>query len=539
MFEFVKNWLYKPSSTGDYSDEVLPAETEEVGQDIPTNASNEEVTTGAANSSEEKVECLDLPLSSIYHALPPDLQSRVRLPDAGEAHVAVPLAMVLPQLGRGSVKLSFGELREMACDGIFYSQSDRDQAVVELPLPEILARINPTNLQRRSQQQVQISDEVTSPFESKGEGLNIYKPEPARHQTLARKVEQPSAVPAFPARGNIDSVPPLFTSKATPKIQPAAPIRVQPRTDTPPNTHMLVQAAAQASNGNGASLAVTMNQLATEWPETIRQEIIHLNLGSAMVSIPFAFAEDSLRKGRAIAPWKQIRSWTNQPVAIAAHSPQDAELIDLPLKVIAPLFLAKLSSGKVYRKVETETKIPDLFSGKNSPQSPAPIAHNPPAPAAPANFSPTFSQPPVPVVNLAEARGKARQSNTDLFIRSGTDFLKRYATPNDIVAKAGGLEGVEGALITLPDGLLVSSHLHGTVNGDTLAAFIPQLFGRASQSTREFRMGDLSQLNFIVGGTPWVVFKVGGIFFAAFGRSDVALPLEALKTLAAELDRKK
>ena len=39
----------------------------------------------------------------------------------------------------------------------------------------------------------------------------------------------------------------------------------------------------------------------------------------------------------------------------------------------------------------------------------------------------------------------------------GTAFLQRYATPNEIVSKAAALPGVDGALIALPDGLLVAS----------------------------------------------------------------------------------
>jgi predicted regulator of Ras-like GTPase activity (Roadblock/LC7/MglB family) len=143
------------------------------------------------------------------------------------------------------------------------------------------------------------------------------------------------------------------------------------------------------------------------------------------------------------------------------------------------------------------------------------------------------------MMNLAEARGKARQSsNTDQFIRSGTDFLKRYATPNDIVAKAASLDGVLGALITLPDGLLVASHLPANMNGDALAAFTPQIYVRVTQSAREYRMGDLKELTFTVGNTQWKIYKVGSIFFAAFGKSDELLPVKELTTLAAELDRK-
>ena len=37
----------------------------------------------------------------------------------------------------------------------------------------------------------------------------------------------------------------------------------------------------------------------------------------------------------------------------------------------------------------------------------------------------------------------------------GTSFLKRYASPNDIVVKAAALAGVAGTLVTLADGMLV------------------------------------------------------------------------------------
>jgi len=93
----------------------------------------------------------------------------------------------------------------------------------------------------------------------------------------------------------------------------------------------------------------------------------------------------------------------------------------------------------------------------------------------------------------------------------GTSFLQRYATPNEIVSKAATLDGVGGALIALPDGLLVASKIPADMNADTLAAFLPQIFGRVTQATRELRMGDLNNLNFTVGNIPWKIFRVGAI----------------------------
>jgi len=97
---------------------------------------------------------------------------------------------------------------------------------------------------------------------------------------------------------------------------------------------------------------------------------------------------------------------------------------------------------------------------------------------------------------------------------------------------------VAGALAALPDGLMVASRLPPQVNGDTLAAFLPQIFGRVSQCTKELRMGELNNLHFTVGNVPWKIFRVKAIFFAAFGRAGEPLPTAQLAALAAELDRK-
>jgi len=120
----------------------------------------------------------------------------------------------------------------------------------------------------------------------------------------------------------------------------------------------------------------------------------------------------------------------------------------------------------------------------------------------------------------------------------GTKFVAKYATPNEIVSRAAVLDGVSGALIALPDGLMVASRLGPDQNGDTLAAFLPQIFGKVSQCTKELRMGELNNLNFTVGNIPWKIFRVNAIFFAAFGRAGAPLPTAQLAALAAELDHK-
>jgi predicted regulator of Ras-like GTPase activity (Roadblock/LC7/MglB family) len=98
---------------------------------------------------------------------------------------------------------------------------------------------------------------------------------------------------------------------------------------------------------------------------------------------------------------------------------------------------------------------------------------------------------------------------------------------------------VAGAVVAMQDGLRVASQVPAELNGDMLAAFLPQIFDRVNQSTRELRMGALNNITFTVGNVPWKIFQVNALYFAAFGRAGEPLPSAQLAQLAAELDRKK
>ena len=108
-----------------------------------------------------------------------------------------------------------------------------------------------------------------------------------------------------------------------------------------------------------------------------------------------------------------------------------------------------------------------------------------------------------------------------------------------MVARAAALPGVAGSVVAMQDGLRVASQVPAEFNPDTLAAFLPQIFERVNQSTRELRMGALNNINFTVGSVPWKIFRVNAVYFAAFGRAGEQLPSAQLAQLAAALDRKK
>lgn len=301
-------------------------------------------------------------------------------------------------------------------------------------------------------------------------------------------------------------------------VQPAQP--AQPARPVQP-----VPVATEAPG-----LSVSLAALTQGWPDALRQEIVQLNLSEARLALPTSLIEDALKRGRVVFAWKVLRSWI-RPTPPANVSVHDGAELELPLSVLAPLFIArKKAEAKPHQRVAIDENIPNLFFGLPKPE---PVTA--PAPATPVN---KVVDTNYYVWDDVSDTARVDESQFKRKMPSGTDFVAKYATPNEIVSRAAALDGVAGVVIALPDGLMVASRIPPELNGDTLAAFLPQIFAKVTQTTKELRMGELNNLNFTVGNVPWKIFRVNAIFFAAFGRAGEALPTAPLAGLAGELDRK-
>ena len=312
--------------------------------------------------------------------------------------------------------------------------------------------------------------------------------------------------------------------------KPVAPVLREPTPVPAPIAAAPVAAPQPTPAGKTAPgaepLIVSLASLAEAWPEDVRKEIITMNLAEAKVGLPSNAIEQALKQGRICFSWKTIRSWV-RPAVAATASANDSVVVDLPLKVVAPLFLERQrEAAKSKQKVSIDEDIPNLFFGFPQPDTGAAAATARPADT---NFY---------VWDDSGDTARIHESEVKRGPSPGTKFVAKYATPNEVVSRAAGLDGVAGALIALPDGLMVANRLPPDLNADTLAAFLPQIFGKVSQCTKELRMGDLNNLNFTVGNVPWKIFRVNAIFFAAFGQPGVPLPTAQLAALAAELDHK-
>ena len=481
---------------------------------------------------------IELPLNAVVSGLPTELRAKIMTVPSAQATIRLNTAAIVNQLATGTVKITFGDLRRLAPGLIANSGGEHDGRTVTLPLPEILARVNPALLARRPAKKISAHDDIAGPFADRGRGI-AFTSAPLKASAAAPQSSAPPA-PIKPAP-NFDAPP----------LEPSAPIAFTPRPVAPPppelaealrfktsalNTNVTPApgAARRAANTTG-DLQISLAALAENWPADLKLEISRSPFAGASVSLPEEIVEAGLKRGRVTMTWRQLR------LLAAIHSPaspNDALELQLPLKIVAPLFLAaKKNTLPTQTKVAVKSEIPDLFFGFPQPAAAVPPVPGLPTLPKPENASPETNYFVPGVLSQMPAAETSMLSRPAAQLQ--TEFTSRQTSPKEAIAHAMKLPGVAGAVVALPDGLRVASEVPADLNADTLAAFLPQIFERVNQSTRELRMGALNNVSFTVGNVPWKIFRVNSVYFAAFGRAGESLPSAQLVQLAAAIDRKK
>jgi predicted regulator of Ras-like GTPase activity (Roadblock/LC7/MglB family) len=268
------------------------------------------------------------------------------------------------------------------------------------------------------------------------------------------------------------------------------------------------------------AVVTTLGTMCDAWPEEIRQEIDATNLGNASVSIPLSRLEGAMKMGRVAFSWGELRTWLATPPV--SPSPHGATLVELPLKVIAPLFIAK-RRAPAQKKVALGENIPDLFAGSAKPPSPPSVAANVPK-EAPAVEEPLPARLPAEDNVLGRVFGQPAKTDWSL---------------QEIAQSITLLPKVAYAILATDDGLLVAGNAPAPLNASTLAAFLPQIFGRAARSTAESQLGTLEALTLTVKRAPHLIFKAGVLYLAVVGQPGQTLPEAALQEIAGQLAKSK
>ncbi len=507
-----------------------------------------------APASMASSDIVSLPVHSVIARLPNSMAGIVQ--SQGNGFFSLPALWVAQELPKGSVKLSFGELRQIAPLGTFFENTRHDQVLIELPLDEILTRLHPSHLARRKgQRQIMLPADIMNVFGPRGEGIMLSTAQPSG----AKPVNPMPAAAPMAKPGHLEPVAmPDFKKSAvgeTTTFQKPA-VRVVPSESV----------AAER-------LAIPLAALAGSWPELINKELSTLNTAMVVLALPMDQLEQGLKTGKLIFSWKQICEWIQPPVSNSAVG--EETLVDLPLKVIAPLFMAK-HRPKTQKKIYIGD-IPDLFAAtaqtvpeESIPAAPAivhaapikmALAVEPPAPAAPSlpiklpvaelavappiTLSVETQAAPVPVLPKLETAPIPMPlpvptiepvKNEPATMREIFGQPSKTAwSPNEIVKNVATLPGITGAFVAMQDGLLVAAELPSHLKAETVAAFLPQIFGRMNQYAKELQLGALSSLSFVVEDVPWQIIKSKTVYLVAIGKSGESLPGAHLGTIAAEL----
>ena len=96
-------------------------------------------------------------------------------------------------------------------------------------------------------------------------------------------------------------------------------------------------------------------------------------------------------------------------------------------------------------------------------------------------------------------------------------------TPPEICRGICALEGVAGSVLAMSDGLAVAAQLPPPLKADTVAAFLPQIFSRISQSAGEMQLGPVTGIVLAAGQGDCAIYKTGKLYLAVLGHAGATL----------------
>lgn len=489
---------------------------------------------------------VDLPLKPIWSKLDLAVVQLASGKPGSDAALRLPLGYIQPMLARGAVKIPFTLFRQFAPADLFPASSPNNNLEVVVPLSDLLSVLKPDQLPRRTQKKVEVPDDIGPVFGpgAASAGLRVADAKskvaaPAPEATPAPAAPLAPAAPPPPIPPPPKPIP--AAAAPAPTISPIAPApEVAPVIPPPPvlNTTPIqapkldpslatlkpkLPVSEATSTAGSGTFNIAMMDLAEHWAKSGKKELE--NLYKNTLEIPVAILERALKTGKLVFPWREVRPWVKVTPGNTLPAIPDDFQVDLPLAVVAPRFLQLHGTGKPRKRVEVSQEIPDLFAQKQAaPPASAPV---PSAPAPAAAVAPSMPVPAVP------SAGPARPALEFGEIFGQPD--KKNWTLAEVTQKTAAMRGVAGALVGTADGLLVAGSWPPGVKTESVAAFIPQMYSRMVQCTKELKLGEPGNLTLTIENVPLQIFKTGGNYFVVLGRAGENLPKAQLTALAVRL----
>lgn len=538
MFTFLKTLFKKKPASAPAavvaSSLPVPPERAAVAPEVPPHA--ESAAAGP------QVAVARLSLLAILQKLPPDLQPNIsKFPDESVT-VALPLTTIQKQLAAGSVKMSLASLYRQSPPGTFKSARFEEKRMIEVPLSEAVKHVKPQAFRRRAdQRRVDLPSNAPQIF---GDRANPYVMSPSEGE------------PEKPANGTHanghaeEEIPPVEGMTAPPYTLPMGMKRAP--LSMPKPVEIAPSAPPEAPSIQG-EVSLPLERLFIAWPEPVRAEAAALR--DSMLVIPAALLAPGMAKGKVAFSWGQIRGWIT-PAPSGETQAREATELQLPLKVVAPAFIAHTREQAAPRKeIDLDETIPGLFDGGEAARSVTPAAAEEPPAGLPsfrlATGAPPAVEPeieatiaielPPPIEVAAPAAAETLSLNLDpVAAPEPAPFgpaAHKHWSPQAMIDSIVALPGVAGAIVALREGLVVAAKLPEHMKGDTVAAFLPQIFARLNNYTNEMQLGQVEDLLLTVNGAHFQSYHMGDLYFAVLGKAGEALPWTELHVVVQELQK--
>jgi len=254
-------------------------------------------------------------------------------------------------------------------------------------------------------------------------------------------------------------------------------------------------------------MGIGLFEVMEAWPVEVREEIDGAD-ESTIVRLDRVKISNGLANGRVEITWGELLAILEPPLT-KSTSVDEATVLLLPLKVIAPAFLrGEGERVQARRGVEIDAEIPDLFRASSVYEEVEELKE-------------VEEVEVVPLRLVVEVKAEVE------IIQPEKDAMG--ISPDELVKKIGELSGVRGAMISLGEGLAVSSMLSAGMRAEVLAAFIPQIFVRIQQYTGEMDLGVIDQMVLSTESGRCQLNRRGEIFLSVFGEKNHGFPVEELE----------
>ncbi|MBI4657669.1 MAG: roadblock/LC7 domain-containing protein [Verrucomicrobia bacterium] len=484
---------------------------------------------------------IELALKPIVQQMPELLGATLKRPFFNEDRICIPLKVVLPQLSQGRVNITFGELKRFAPQDLFPASHELDSIRINVPLQEIIPKLGVGQLPRRNgQKRVEVAEEAAPLF------VRMSASSP-----IARQVPGPGELLSSESRGLNENGP------IRPERHPEAGDRVPANGPFVPTVPLINSTVSAGGTGQEFEcdnhLAIPLAMIAGSWPEAARRELVPADLSEAVLLLPMDELERTLKRGKALFEWNHLRSCIRPPLR-SQRSTAGEFTVELPLDVVAPQFLARRKPAQ-QRKLGlvVSEAIPHLFGSRPASREPEMDA------ALPNRLSENStlgdSRGDEAHFPKSEIRNPKSEIDKDLHSQTGSrtpegssapdahlghlfgEPSKRRWTVAEIVQRTARLRGVGGALLATLDGLLIAAELPPEQAAETLAAFVPHMFVRMAQYSKELQFGEPRHLTVYLEETPLQIHKAGCVYLTLLGRVGEPLPTAQLSAIAAALPR--